>query len=832
MSIPPEATAASLQLHPSASRTFVDIVVPLATPKTLTYHVPEAIVPQVQFGLRVEVQLGRKLYTGLILEVHRRVPDFQTKHVLSVVDETPLVTPTQIRLWRWIARYYCCSLGEVMDMALPAHLKLSSERRIMTSPLFDPDYPGLSDAEFLLCEALSVQSELSIQDVRGILNRKSVYPVVVKLLDKQLIIIKDEIREKYSAKKVGCVRLREPYASQSELLDEAFAKCSRSPQQTAVLMAYVMLHRPGEHLRVKTVREKARCPSNGPIKALEKKEIFELYEREVSRLKGYEDDTAADPPMSAQQERALGEIKQHFASKDVVLLHGVTGSGKTRVYTELIRAALQREEQVLYLLPEVGLTTQITRRLQRIFGDDIAVYHHQVTNNERVELWKATIDGKPILLGARSALFLPFQRLRLVIIDEEHDPSFKQNDPAPRYHGRDTAIVLAKLHGAKVVLGSATPAVESYHNTRQGKYGLVEMPERFGDTPLPRIQIIDAKQEAKERKLQAQFTSVLIEKLTALVDKKEQAILFQNRRGHSPTLRCVTCGWHQECINCDVSLTYHKYFDNLQCHYCGYKTELPKACPSCGDRDLKLLGFGTQRIEEELPIYLPNARIRRMDSDTVRNKGAHSTIIQDFEDGKIDVLIGTQMVTKGLDFANLSTVGVVSADQLLQFPNFRATERGFQLLTQVAGRAGRRAVRGEVLIQAMNAEHPVLAEVLNNDYAGFYAREIKERHEFQYPPFSRLIRITLKHKIPKTLNAAAQLYGHWLHKRLSGYVQGPAEPYVSRVRGQYLLDFLVKLPRQPDVIDNAKRVISGATIHLKDQKGFSGVRINVDVDPM
>ena len=832
MSVPTDSTLLQASLQPSASRTFVDIVVALATPKTLTYHVPEELVPQVKFGLRVEVQLGRKLYTGLILKIHQDVPDFKTKHVLSVVDDVPLVTPTQIRLWRWIASYYCCTLGEVMDMALPAHLKLSSERRIMTSPLFDPDYPGLTDDEFLLCEALSVQGEISIQDVRGILNKKSVYPVIVKLLNKQLIIIKDEIREKYSVKKVGCVRLAEPYRSQpNATMEEAFEACSRSPHQTAALMAYVMLQRPGEHIRRKAITDKARC-TGAAIKALEKKGIFELYEREVSRLKASDEDMSADPPLSDQQTRALGEIKAHFEDKDAVLLHGVTGSGKTRVYTELIREALKREEQVLYLLPEVGLTTQITRRLQRIFGDDIAVYHHQITNNERVELWKAVIDGKPVLLGARSALFLPFQRLKLVIIDEEHDPSFKQNDPAPRYHGRDTAIVLAKLHGAKVILGSATPAVESYFNTKNGKYGLVEMPDRFGDTPLPKIRIIDAKKEERERKLQSQFTSELIAKLEDLLEQKQQAILFQNRRGHSPTLRCVTCGWHQECVNCDVSLTYHKFFDNLQCHYCGYKTSLPKACPSCGDRDLKLLGFGTQKIEEELPIYLPKARIRRMDSDTVRNKGAHSAIIQDFEDGKIDVLIGTQMVTKGLDFANLSTVGVISADQLLQFPNFRATERGFQLLTQVAGRAGRRAEQGEVLIQAMNAEHPVLAEVLNNDYASFYAREIKERQEFQYPPFSRLIRITLKHKIPKTLNAAAQLYGHWLHKALATYVQGPAEPYVARVRGQYLLDFQIKLPKKQDTLTYAKRVVLAATLKLKDEKGFSGVRVNVDVDPM
>ena len=487
---------------------------------------------------------------------------------------------------------------------------------------------------------------------------------------------------------------------------------------------------------------------------------------------------------------------------------------------------------MLYLLPEIALTAQITNRLQQIFGDDIAVYHSRLNNNERVEMWNAVLKDKPILLGARSALFLPFSKLGLIIVDEEHDRSYKQYDPSPRYSGRDVAIVLGRLHQAKIILGTATPSLETYHNVLKKKYGLVEMPDRFGGIQLPEVKVADLKEEQKKRKLNSHFSSVLIAELRAALERGEQAILFQNRRGFSPTYRCSTCGWHSECIHCDVSLTYHKYFQQLKCHYCGYQTNLPKHCPACGSTGLILQGFGTEKIEDEIKIYLPEAKIGRMDFDTVRSKFAHARIINDFEEKRIDILVGTQMVTKGLDFENVGIVGVLSADQLLQFPDFRSSERAFQLMVQVSGRAGRKHKRGKVIIQAFNTGSPVLKEVVRNDFSSFIQRELKERNDFLYPPFIRLIRITLKHKKPDVLNEAAKLYAKMLKKELGSWVVGPAVPYISRVRGYYLLDFLIKLEKDAKKMSFAKEVVQNSTIALQKTQGFSGVRINVDVDPM
>ena len=495
-------------------------------------------------------------------------------------------------------------------------------------------------------------------------------------------------------------------------------------------------------------------------------------------------------------------------------------------------AAIDRGEQVLYLLPEIALTTQIISRLEVVFGDQIAVYHSRMNNHERVEVWQKVAKGeKQIVMGARSALFMPFQKLNLIVVDEEHDPSYKQRDPAPRYNGRDAAIVLANMFGAKTLLGTATPALETYYNAQRGKYGIVTMPERFGGIEMPHLVVSDAKKEMKQRKMQSHFTTHLIESLKEILENKEQAILFQNRRGYSPTMQCEKCGWHQECIHCDVSLTYHKFFNNLQCHYCGYSTNLPNTCPSCGLSELTLKGFGTEKIEDELKIYFPDARVGRMDLDTVRTKNAHAKIINDFEEGRIDILVGTQMVTKGLDFENVGLVGVISADQLLHFPDFRASERGFQLITQVSGRAGRKKKQGKVIIQAMNTTHPVLREVLEYDYDQFFAREIMERQAFRYPPFTRLIKITLKHKKPDTLNHGAKIFASYLKSELGERLKGPAVPYISRVRGQYILDILIKLENSNKVLVHTKNLIRAAIIRLKNERGYSGVRVNVDVDP-
>lgn len=825
--------------HPtSTTGAYVSVILPLALPKPYTYSVPEELVPQVQVGVRVEVPFGKggvgglgKLHTALVIAVLDEHPGERLpKPILSVIDELPIVHPVQIRLWQWLAEYYCCTPGEVMHAALPAHLKLSGETRLTLSPLYEHDISGLSDKEYLIAEALTIQHEISIEDVRKILNQKTVYPIIRKLLDKKVVYLKEDLKERYTPKTIACLRLQEPYASHPERIGEAFDQLNRAMRQAEALMGFIQLSKKQEFVRKQEIYTLAKVDAT-VINALVQKGIFEVYEREVSRLSGYEDQLLEADELSAQQTEALHGIRNSFTNKPVTLLHGVTGSGKTRIYVELIREAIERGEQVLYLLPEIALTTQIIDRLQKVFGDQISVYHSRLNNNERVEMWNSVLEGKPVILGARSALFLPFKRLGLIVVDEEHDPSYKQQDPNPRYNGRDTAIFLAGLHGAKTLLGTATPSIESYYNAQSQKYGLVEMKERFGGLEMPEMVVADAKKELKERKLQSHFTTSLIDELKAALDRGEQAILFQNRRGYAPTYRCTSCGWSAQCTNCDVSLTYHKATRNLKCHYCGYQSPMPNSCPDCGNRKLVLIGFGTEKIEDELGIYLPHAKIGRMDLDTVRSKNAHSRIINDFEEKRTEILVGTQMVTKGLDFENVGIVGVLSADQLLQFPDFRASERAFQLMVQVSGRAGRKHKRGKVLIQTFNTAHPVLREVLENDFTAFFAREIRERHEFRYPPFSRLIRITLKHKKPEVVNEGGALFAKFLKAELGARVLGPAVPGVARVRSFYLLDVLLKLERDSALIQRAKQLIADATHHMQSEAGFSGVRVNVDVDP-
>ncbi len=823
--------------HPvPAHTTYADVVLPLAVPKPYTYAVPEEFVLQVKFGVRVEVQFGsNKLYAGLVLKVHHDAPSHPSKEVLSVIDEEPILNERTAQFWRWLADYYCCTPGEVMDAALPTNLKLASERRLVLSPLYDGNMAGLSDKEFLIAEALTIQETISIEDVRKILDQKTVMGVIKRLLEKKVIYLFEEMQEKYAPKKVGCVRLAEPYHSQPDLLAGAFDLVAKAGRQTEALMAFIQLNRKEGFVLKQSLYKTAHMDAS-VLGAMVKKGIFEIFDKEVSRLGSYEDELTEVDALSEQQVRALTEIRSQFSEKQVVLLHGVTGSGKTRVYVELIRETLARGEQVLYLLPEVALTTQIISRLQKILGDQIAVYHSRISNNERAELWRLTVSNwqlansqqpiansqQPIansppptahcILGARSALFLPFDKLGLVIVDEEHDPSFKQQDPSPRYHGRDAAVYLAHLHGAKVLLGTATPSMESYHNARSGKYGLVEMNGRFGGIEMPEICIVDIREEAKQRKLQSHFSSVLIDEMKASLGRGEQTILFQNRRGYAPSLRCQSCQWTSECVNCDVTLTYHKYRHQLQCHYCGYSVPMPKTCPACGSIDLKLQGFGTEKIEDELKIYLPDVHVARMDLDAIRTKDAAAKIINDFEERRLDVLVGTQMVTKGLDFENVAIVGVLSADQLLGFPDFRSGERGFQLITQVAGRAGRKGKRGKVIVQAMNTAHPVIKEVLEGDFQGFFRREILERKTFEYPPFSRLIKITLKHKKPDVLNRGTAVFVKVLREKLGKRVLGPTVPPVGRVREQFLLDILIKMELKPEVWRFAKASIGNPGI--------------------
>ena len=819
--------------HPvSSSGIYASVILPIAVPKPYTYFIPTEMTALVQPGIRVEVQLGKKkLYSALVLEIVDAPPEgTKPKPILSLIDKSPIVDEIQLKLWRWMAKYYACSLGEVMVAALPAGLKMSSETTIVISPLFTDDFTMLSNKEYLIAEALSHRGELSVDDVQKILGQKTVFPLLYRLLEKKIIYLKEGLKESYKPKKIGCVRLQEPYATEPILLEEAFELVTRSQKQTEALLAFVQIYKTQQYVRKQELYKMANVDST-VLRAMEKKGIIELYDKEISRVVEYGEDTVDKFDLTPLQKDSLVSIKNIYKEKSTILLHGITGSGKTRIYIELIEEAIKRGEQVLYLLPEIALTTQITARLQKIFGSDIAVYHSRMSNNERVDLWNSVSENKPIILGARSALFLPFKNLKLIIVDEEHDTSFKQYDPSPRYNARDTAIVMAHFHDAKVLLGTATPSLETYQNTQEGKYGLVEMKERYGGIQLPEVVIANVADEMKKKKMSSHFTSILLEELIAALGRGEQAILFQNRRGYAPTLRCVTCGWVQECKNCDVSLTYHKQFDNLRCHYCGFQQRIPKVCPACGDHDLTIKGFGTEKIEDELKIYIPDAKIARMDFDTVRSKHAHAQIINDFEEKRIDILVGTQMVTKGLDFDNVGIVGVLSADQLMSFPDFRSTERGFQLMTQVSGRAGRKKKRGKVIIQAFNVAHPVLGEVIKNDYQRFFEREVEERKLFSYPPFQRLIKITLKHKDPRLLNEGTKIFAKVLKEKLGSRMIGPAVPGIPRVRGSFQLEIFLKMEKDNKWLAYAKNLIGEAKYQLHASKGFSGVRVNVDVDP-
>jgi len=812
---------------------YADIILPLALPKrSYTYSIPEELAPQVLSGVRVEVQFGKsKLYSGLVERVHDQKPDHRLKSILSVLDDIMVVTPQQLKLWDWLADYYCCTLGEVMLAALPGHLKLSSETRFVFNADYGDNFSALDNDEYLIGEALHLQKEITVEDARKILNKKTVFPVIQRLLSKGVLFLREDLQEKFKPRKVTAVRLAEPYRTQPERLREVFRELDKYERQVETLMAFLHLSKSQSVVRKQEVLDKAGV-SDSTFKALVKKEILEVYESEVSRMAGYEEALDVAGELSAQQSRSLQEIAGHFADKSAVLLHGVTGSGKTRIYIELIRQVMQRGGQVLYLLPEIGLTTQLVGRLQKVFGSDVAVYHSKINYNERVECWRSAVSGKPLIVGARSGLFLPFSKLELIIVDEEHDNSFKQYDPAPRYNARDTAIYLANLYKAKVLLGTATPSLESYHNAQSGKYGLVELNERFGGLELPEMHTIDLRVETKTKRMQGIFSPALLEALQTALDNGEQAILFQNRRGYSPILECQICGWTAQCRHCDVSLTYHKHSNSLRCHYCGYKQEPVALCPACGSGKITLLGFGTEKIEDELKLFLPKARIGRMDMDTAGTKTKLGNLLNDFEEKRLDILVGTQMVTKGLDFDNVGIVGVLGADQLVRFPDFRAAERAYQLLTQVAGRAGRKHKRGRVLIQAFDPGHPVLLDVQGGDFKGFMQRELRERLEFKYPPFYRLINLSIRHKDEKITHAAAALFGKMLREKLGERVLGPVLPHVPRMRGYYVEEIMLKLEKSAPLLADAKGMIQYIREIVLGKPGFGQVMVGVDVDPM
>ena len=810
--------------------TWVEVILPLAIPKTYTYSVPEKLISKIQIGSRAEVVFGKnKKYAGIIKSISKEKPVYETKEILNVIDDEPVLYSKQLQLWKWISEYYMCSEGEVMAAALPAHLKLSSEAILIYNDEYGDDFSALDDEEYLLAEALLIKKELKITEVQQVANIVHVYPLIKRLIEKRVCFIWESLTDKYKEKKENFILLNPEYSS-DEKLSMLMDDFGRAPKQLELLLSFLHLSKTEGEVSQQQLLKKSGA-SAAQLKGLTDKKILFVEKRSTDRIQSLPKKMEVNFDLNEPQKKALKEINTVFEKKEVCLVHGVTSSGKTQLYIKQIEKFVAQGKQVLYLLPEITLTAQVIRRLQLYFGGNIAIYHSKFNNNERIEIWNKIKTGElKIILGARSALFLPFKNLGLIVIDEEHDPSFKQQDPAPRYNARDAAVFYASLFNAKVLMGSATPSLESYHNAEKNKYGLVTLTERFGGTQLPEIKIIDTKTVAASKKGKVMISPQLKAAIEEALQKDKQVILFQNRRGYAPFLICGTCGFIPHCENCSVTLTLHKYSNKLHCHYCGNTYPNPTACPACGSVNWLEKNFGTEKVEEELTKDFPNNRIARMDVDAVKGKNAHDTLIKLFEQHRIDILAGTQMVVKGLDFEKVSLVGILDADGLLSFADFRVNERAFQLMEQVSGRAGRKLERGLVLVQASKINHPVLLFVQQHDYTRFYDFEMEMRRQFFYPPFSRLIRITLKHKMKETVMEAADNLGSFFGKDFDN-LAGPAAPIVNRVRDMYLMEILIKLKQDAAKLKVQKKVIANYIDLLRADKRFRSVVVIADVDP-
>lgn len=825
---------------------FVDVILPLPLEARFTYRVPQALNGQIVFGMRVIVPFGNnKLYAAVVERVHEEAPkQFSTKYVLDVIDERPVVSEAQYRLWQWISTYYMCTVGEVMAAALPSALRLASETKVKIHPEFDGDVTVLTPYEMNVMELLLHRETMTVAEVGKSLQVAKVMPIIKSLVDKHAVITDEEIRNPYKPKKETVVRLASPYDQEPafmELLDRLNAKSSTATQADT-LLAFMMLTREGNRYHFDAAIPKSTLVHSEKInpsslQTLLKKGILKSEEHVISRLVDISAENAAEVQLSVPQDNAYQQIKHSFGQFSVTLLHGVTGSGKTEIYIKLIDEVLKQGKQVLYLLPEIALTSQIVNRLRKYFGEKVGVYHSRFNEYERVEIWDRVLNGGEqddsakyqLILGARSALLLPYKNLGLIIVDEEHDSSYKQVDPAPRYHARDAAVMLGQIHGAKVLLGTATPSVETYFNVQLHKFGLVELMQRYADSHLPDIYTVNMNLATKRHEVQGLFSHFLIEQMVMALERKEQIILFQNRRGYAVRMICHTCESMPKCQYCDVTLTYHKKTNLLKCHYCGYAIEVPRECPTCHSTDIEMKGFGTEQVEDTLADIFPEARIARMDMDTTRSKNAYQQIITDFEQHKTDILVGTQMVTKGLDFDRVSVVGILNADALISFPDFRAFERAFQLLSQVSGRAGRKEVPGKVVIQTYQPNHPALKYVETNDFAAMYHSQIEERLRFHLPPATRMVKITLKHPEEQTVLAAAMQLQGLLRGAFAGSVMGPAAPLVARIQNYFLQDFWLKLPRDHS-LSSKKQLLAEILRQFKQLPDFKKVRCVVNVD--
>ncbi len=815
---------------------YAEVIIPLLLPITYTWAIPIHLASVMQIGLRVEVELRNKKYAGIVKLITDQKPKaFTPKPLLNVLDEEPVVHVFQLKLWHWMATYYMCSEGEVMQAAIPANLKLSSESILIWNEETNYDLndgSALTDHEFLVAQALEIKKELRMTEVNQLLDIGNVYPVIKKLIDKQICFVWEELREKFTPKTETFLALTPAYQDESKLSGLFNEGKQAAPKQMELLLSFLhFMKKDGEVTRAALLK-KANA-SAAQLKGLIDKGILIAEKRATDRLKRLPLDVSLQFDLSPAQQNAFDAINQALLQKPVCLLHGVTASGKTLVYMKLIEQWMNLGKQVLYMLPEIALTAQMIRRLQQHFGGNIAIYHSKFNPNERVEIWNKVKTGQiRVVLGARSSLFLPFMNLGLIVVDEEHDGSYKQQDPAPRYHARDAAIYYASLYDAKVLLGSATPALESYYNALQGKYGLVNLTERYGNVAMPTIELIDLKLLATKDKTKIALSPQMLAAIEQTLAAKKQVILFQNRRGYSPYMLCNNCGWIPQCQHCNVSLTYHKSKNKLTCHYCATTYPVLHTCAACGSHNFIHKNFGTEKLEEMVAGHFPNARVARMDYDTVKGKNDQDNLIKLFEQQRIDILVGTQMVVKGLDFEHVTLVGIIDGDGILHFADFRVNERAFQLMEQVSGRAGRKDGKGHVLIQVSNVKHPVLAFVQQHQYPLLYQYETEGRRGYQYPPFNRIILLTFKHKDSYVAEEAALQMMTGLSAYYKPYLNGPSQPPVDRIRNQYLWEILLKLPKDAATIQHCKQTLLHQIAAIQSDKRYRNVGIVIDVDPV
>lgn len=817
---------------------FADLVLPLAIPKTLTYQVPSALIPDLQIGSRVIVGLGKqKIITGIVSKLHTITPTYATKEIIDLLDPEPIITRLQWRFLQWLGEYYMCTPGEVIKTALPSSLKVTGQSKVYLYAGWDGAITNFSKQEEVIVAALEQQQPLSYAQIEALSGKRTVYRLLKRLADKQVIIIVEELKDKYLPKTEKQVSLHPQYSQQQEVLKGLLQDLEKKPKQLDALLQYMAM-KSSQQCKTPWVGKKellAHDVASHALQSLLKQRI--LIERTVvvSRLLSRKTATLPDIVLSDLQTQALVDIRRWFERKDTVLLHGVTGSGKTELYVHLIQEVLQGEGQVLFLLPAIGLTTQIVQRLKDRLGDVMEVYHSKYSNHERVEIWNKVLRQEVrVVIGVRSAVLLPFHNLQLIIVDEEHEAAYKQFDSVPRYHARDAALMLASYHKAKVLLGSATPAIDTYHHAKEGKYGLVRLETRFSTASLPQIQVVNLRIEQKRKRLQGEFTVPLIEALEETLKNNQQAIIFQNRRGYATHLFCASCAWIATCQQCSVSLTYHQWQDYLVCHYCGYHQDMPAACTACGATKLQQMGYGTEKVTETLQQCFPNKRIDRMDADSTRKKNSYQQIIHHLENRNTHILVGTQMITKGLDFGNVSLVGVLDIDRALYFPDFRANERSFQLLTQVAGRAGRREIQGRVMIQTLNPTHPVLQDVITGDYVRMYEREVLERQKYGYPPYTRLIKITCRHVYEQVAHKAAYALAQELQQKIPvAHILGPQAPLIAKVKHFYRVDIWIKLSKDKQAaLWHVKAKLQEAALNVRGEKDWRQVQMSFDVDPV